>query len=113
MYAIDNGRIPRPIEIDDKVEQLPFSVLEYINVLNYYSSNGHIPVDFSNFKFFPSNKMNIDFILNNYSRNVAFFVNDGENELDGLTNNTIDTKMHLLSGSEQSALDKVILGRGK
>lgn len=71
-YIIDNNEIPESNLIDKDVKTSPISILEYINILNNYDTK---PAILDNYKIFFSNKLNIDFIVNNYGNQMVTFIN--------------------------------------
>ena len=47
-------------------------IIEFINILNNYDTK---PAILDNYKIFFSNKLNIDFIVNNYGNQMVKFIN--------------------------------------
>lgn len=70
-YIIENNEIPLANKIDNNIQLPPISLIEYINILNNYDT---IPECLNNYKIFFSNKMNLDFIVNNYGNKMITFV---------------------------------------
>lgn len=70
-HIIENNEIPSPDKIDKNIKLTPLSLLEYINLLNNYND---IPDELSNYKLFFSQKMNLDFIVNNYGNKMLMFI---------------------------------------
>ena len=84
-YIINNNEIPSPKNIDNDVKISPISLLEYINLLNCHTKT---PNELLNYKIFLGNKLNMDFIFNNYSNKMPLFLN---NKNKNKNNNDIDS----------------------
>ncbi|QKF93627.1 hypothetical protein QKU48_gp0169 [Fadolivirus algeromassiliense] len=96
-YILDNNEIPSPDSIDNNIKLAPFSLLEYINLLNNYDN---VPKELENYKFFVSHKMNLDFIINNYGDKMSMFIDaDRVNDTDRIKiEDTLET--HQLTTNE-------------
>jgi len=91
-YVINNNKIPEPNDIDSNVKELPLSLLEFINILNNQTD---YPVTFKNYKFFFNNKMNLDFIYENYCNMFTY-----ENEDIDTEKQKVELEEHLPSEEE-------------
>ena len=99
-YIIANNSIPSPNLIDKNIKTSPISVLEYINIMNNYDDQ---PNELKNYKIFFSNKLNIDFILSNYSDQMCMFI---DTQSSNSNNNSITIKKHIPTKEELSLFNK-------
>ncbi|ARF09715.1 hypothetical protein Indivirus_2_94 [Indivirus ILV1] len=96
-YIIENNRIPNPKMIDNNVYLVPISVLEYINIINSCDKQ---PDELNNYKIFFSERLNVNFILENYGNKMNMFTNDKKEE-------NIFIKKHFPSKKEIELFNKI------
>lgn len=92
-YVINQNKIPDPTDIDTNVKSAPISLLEFINILN---NQIEYPVAFKNYKFFFGNKMNLDFIYENYCNMFTYDNEDVDTE-----KQQVDLEEHKASEEEK------------
>ena len=107
-YLIDNNEMPKPNQIDKDVQTSPLSVLEYINLLNNYDVQ---PPELKNYKVFFSEKLNTDFIINNYSSKMPLFIDKNNNnnkvEENKEKQNIQSIKKHIPTKEELALFNKI------
>ena len=72
-YILNNNSVPQPHEIDKDVKNVPISLLEYINLINYKDNNV-----LQNYKIFFGQDTNYEFLIANYGNSMNFFVTDNK-----------------------------------
>lgn len=72
-YIIKNNSIPQPHDIDKDVKNVPISLIEYINIINYSDNNV-----LQDYKIFFGQQTNYEFIIANFGNTMNFFVNDNK-----------------------------------
>lgn len=75
-FVIKNNRLPKSIDIDKKVKELPISLIEFMNLISKCKS---LPNELDNYKIF-FDSMNIDFILMNYGGEKSLFIDEVNDE---------------------------------
>jgi|688.fasta_scaffold179882_4 hypothetical protein len=101
-YIIDNNVIPIPTKIDPDVKIAPLTLLEYINILN---NTNEYPIELQNYKIFFTNKLNIDFIINNYGKNMVMFL-DYQDTDENKVKTYYTLKKHIPSKEELDLINK-------
>ena len=107
-FILENGQIPSPKIIDNNIKIAPISLIEFIILLN----NSKTFVEFNKYKLFFSNKLNIDFIVNNYLHTMSLFINE-TNEIDNIIdsdkiNNDDDLDFYIPSNQEKKIFQEIL-----
>lgn len=103
-HVINYEELPLPSDIDENILLAPFSILEFINILN---NNVEVPPIFNNYKIFFSKKFNIDFIINNYCNKNIMFIDENNDLLTDTDKIPFDDNLtkHELTEEEKKILD--------
>lgn len=103
-YLIENNSIPDPTNIDPEVSILPISILEYINIMNNFDTQ---PEELKNYKIFFSERLNVDFVLENYASQMNMFTDNNNNDNNYKQENVKSIKKHFPSKNEIDLLNKI------
>lgn len=93
-YITEYNRIPSSIEIDNDIESVPLSTIEFINIINYDTNNL-----LANYKVFYSQEFDYKFLNTYYS-----FINDNTKPIKQL-----DIPIHELTCEESTFYNKILI----
>lgn len=86
-YIIKNKIVPSPLEVDSKVQKVSVSILEFVNIVNYYQKD---PFELKNYKIFFSPNLSIDFIISNLESGYTFTCDSDDEEENDCINKHLD-----------------------